>query len=112
MAKARKITEKEVCEGLRRLAFGEIKDAVSLLFDTEENVLMKLPELDLYNVSEIKKAKGGGMEIKFFDRLKAIEKLREMMNSDKSITQPSSFFDALEKSAASADDVYRESDYE
>ena len=97
MSRRKKISEKEVCDGLRRLAFGEITDAVSLLFEPEEKILQKLNTLDLFNVSEIKRPKGGGMEIKFFDRLKAIDKIREMVNeqTDKS---PTSFYEALEKS--------------
>ena len=85
-------------EGLRRLAFGEIQDAITLLFESEENILSVLPTLDLFNVSEIKKQKGGGMEIKFFDRIKALEKLREVIGSDDKQTAVS-FYDALEKSA-------------
>ena len=94
MPRRRKITQKEVCEGLRRLAFGEIKDAVALLFESDENILASLDSLDLFNVSEIKRPKGGGMEIKFFDRLKALEKLREVVSS------PASFYEALERSSA------------
>ena len=37
------------------------------------------------------------MEIKFFDRLKAIDKIREMVN-EKSDNSPTSFYEALEKS--------------
>lgn len=99
MAKRRKVTNKEVCEGLRRLAFGDIRDAVTLLYEPEENIISKLPELDLFNISEIKRVKGGGMEIKFFDRLKALDKLREMVQE--SDTQSgASFYAALEKGAA------------
>ena len=55
MSRRKKISEKEVCDGLRRLAFGEITDAVSLLFEPEEKILQKLNTLDLFNVSEIKR---------------------------------------------------------
>ena len=97
MSRRKKISEKEVCDGLRRLAFGEITDAVSLLFEPEEEIIEKLPKLDLFNVSEIKRPRGGGMEIKFFDRLKAIDKIREMVN-EKSDNSPTSSYEALEKS--------------
>ena len=107
MSRRKKISEKEVCDGLRRLAFGEITDAVSLLFEPEEKILQKLNTLDLFNVSEIKRPKGGGMEIKFFDRLKAIDKIREMVNeqTDKS---PTSFYEALEKSTQATKRHYTE----
>ena len=88
-------------------ADGKITDAVSLLFEPEEKILQKLDTLDLFNVSEIKRPKGGGMEIKFFDRLKAIDKIREMVNeqTDKS---PTSFYEALEKSTQATKRHYTE----
>ena len=107
MSRRKKISEKEVCDGLRRLAFGEITDAVSLLFEPEEKILQKLNTLDLFNVSEIKRPKGGGMEIKFFDRLKAIDKIREMVN-EQTDTSPTSFYEALEKSTQATKRHYTE----
>ena len=74
MSRRKKISEKEVCDGLRRLAFGEITDAVSLLFEPEEKILQKLNTLDLFNVSEIKRPKGGGMEINFLTGLRLLTK--------------------------------------
>jgi hypothetical protein len=111
MSRRKKLTQKEVSEGLRRLAFGEIQDAVSLLFESEENILHTLPKLDLFNVSEIKRVKGGGMEIKFFDRLKALDKLSQVVNSNESMSA-SSFYDALEKSAVRATNDFDGDAYE
>ncbi|MDE6864097.1 MAG: terminase small subunit [Eubacterium sp.] len=105
------MTQKEVSEGLRRLAFGEIRDAVSLLFESEDDIIEKLPELDLFNISEIKRVKGGGMEIKFFDRLKALDKLGQVINTtDKS--QAKSFYEALENSTGKAENAYEGNGYE
>ncbi|MBR2177142.1 MAG: terminase small subunit [Clostridia bacterium] len=60
--------------GYERLAFGNVSDAVRLMF--EDNPLDKdLETYDLFNVAEIKRPKDGAMEIKFFDRIKALEKL-------------------------------------
>ncbi len=111
MTRRKKVTQKEVCEGLRRLAFGEITDAVSLLFESEEKILETLPQLNLFNVSEIKRPKGGGMEIKFFDRLKALDKLREVISAD-SEKSSVSFYDALEKSASGAESIYKDDEDE
>ena len=85
----------EVEAGLRRLAFGSSADAVKLLFAdslTDEQI----EALDLFNVSDIKKPKGGGIEIKFFDRQKALETLSELSvgKADEAMT----FYQALEKS--------------
>lgn len=99
MGRKKKTIEEEIREGLRRLAFGEIKDAVTLLFADEGEIISRLPELDLFNISEIKRPKGGGMEIKFFDRFKALEKLRDTENNAPS--QPLSFYRALEEGAKS-----------
>lgn len=100
MSRRKKVTQRDVVDGLRRLAFGDIQDAVTLLFESDEKILSVLPKLDLFNVSEIKKQKGGGMEIKFFDRIKALEKLREVIYSDDRQTA-ASFYEALEKSTQS-----------
>ncbi len=111
MSRRKKLTQKEMCEGLRRLAFGEIQDAVSLLFESEENVLLKLDKLDLFNVSEIKRVKGGGMEIKFFDRLKALDKLLQVINTDDD-RSAFSFYEALEKSVQSSNNGREDDRYE
>lgn len=83
-----------VKSGLSRLAFGSVNDAVRLVFDediTEEKIMMS----DLFNVSEIKKVKGGGVEIKFFDRQKALEKLVEFDPKLKEISDAEKFLNAV-----------------
>ncbi len=101
MARRKKITQKEVAEGYRRLAFGDVQSAIKLLFESDEAVLTSLDSYDLFNVSEVKKAKGGVMEIKFFDRLKALEKLNELALAGEQ-KAAGSFLEALEKSAKMA----------
>jgi hypothetical protein len=96
MATKKKSVEEQVRQGLLDLAFGSISDAVSLLYLSDDEALQKLPKLNLFNVSEIKRPKGGGMEIKFFDRLRACEKLTQQSESKKD--EGLSFYQALEKS--------------
>ena len=67
-----------VLSGLRRLAFGSCNDAVKLAFSDELPSEAELARLDLFNVSEIKRVRGGGVEVKVFDRIRAIEKLYEL----------------------------------
>lgn len=67
-----------VAAGLKRLAFGSCSDAVYLVFSDELPPPGVIEKLDLFNVSEIKRVKGGGVEVKLFDRLKALEKLFEL----------------------------------
>ena len=87
----------EVAAGLRRLAFGCVADAVTLLFEPEVS-REELIKMDLFNVSEIKRQKGGTIEVKFFDRLKALEKLGEI-GSHEDEQASSSLYSAIEKSA-------------
>ena len=80
--------------GYERLAFGSIADCIKLLFS--ENLSPKeLEHMDLFNISEIKKPREGAMEIKFFDRLRALEKLEEIESEQKNDKEP--FYTALEK---------------
>jgi hypothetical protein len=80
--------------GYERLAFGSISDSVKLLFP--ENLSHEdLEKMDLFNISEIKKSKDGAMEIKFFDRLRALEKLEHIDMEQKGDKDP--FYYALEQ---------------
>lgn len=82
--------------GYKRIAFGDISDAVRLAFCDEEDANRDFSGLDLFSVAELKRPRGGGIEIKFYDRVKALQCLAEMESGEKSDT---SFFETLEKSA-------------
>ena len=84
--------------GYRRLAFGNIADALSLIFCEEPPSKAELEGMDLFNIAEIKRPKGGGLEIKFFDRLKPLERLAEM-SADETTDGALPFYQALENSA-------------
>ena len=98
MAKKKMTLEEQIEKGLTELAFGSCCDAVKLLFMSEDEIMQKLPKLKLINVSEIKRPKGGGMEIKFFDRQKALDRLAELQETAEDCALP--FYKALERSAA------------
>ncbi|MBQ3940875.1 MAG: terminase small subunit [Oscillospiraceae bacterium] len=66
-----------VLAGLTRLAFGRTNDAVQLAFAEELPDEDRLNALDLYAVSEIRRDKNGGVEVKLFDRQRALERLLE-----------------------------------
>lgn len=82
--------------GYERLAFGSIADCIQLLY-METPTLQRLEAMDLFMISEIKKPKDGAMEIKFFDRIKALEKLSEAQEDTHEKSLP--FYKALERSA-------------
>ncbi len=84
----------KACIGYERLAFGNITDAVKLIY-SEKLDYKALEEMDLFNISEIKKPKDGAMEIKFFDRIKALEKLEQVDVGQRNDINP--FYYALEK---------------
>ncbi len=87
--------------GYERLAFGPVADAVGLALRGEEAPLPSLEGLDLFCVSEIKRAKGGGFEVKFADRLDALDRLAALARQEED-AGGSSFYEALERGAAAA----------
>lgn len=88
-----------VIAGLKRLAFGSCTDAVYLIFADELPPPEVISGLDLFNVSEIRRVKGGGVEVKLFDRQKAIEKLFEFENSSSDRCTAESLISALTQSS-------------
>ncbi len=89
-----------VMEGLRELAFGEVNDAVRLAFSDEMPSAELLAGMKLFHVASIARDKGGGVEIRFFDRLKALEKLYEYSHAGDNGAAAASLLEAL----AGADD--------
>ena len=69
-----KLAKRLAVLGYRRLAFGGVSDAVSLVCSGNAPE-QDLSGMDLFMISEVKKPKDGALEVKFFDRLKALEKL-------------------------------------
>lgn len=83
-------------DGLKRIAFGSVTDAVRLILSSEPQ---DLESIDLFMVSEIKRTDKGAMEIKFFDRIKALQTLLEAGEgvADNGTSQ---FVDAIYKGAS------------
>lgn len=68
-----------VKSGYEKLAYGKVNDAVQLMF-RDGLTPRELKKLDLYSVAEMKQTKDG-LEIKFYDRMKALEALHELEGS-------------------------------
>lgn len=98
LAKAQMPHRNEAAAGYRRLAFGSVSDALRLVFCEDPPSGEELNEMNLFNVAEIKRPKGGGIEIKFFDRLKPLERLAEM-SGEETECGALPFYQALESSA-------------
>ena len=103
--KQRETTQNDIAIGYQRLAFGCISDAVCLLFSDDVS-REEIEKMDLFNISEIKRKKGGDIEIKFFDRLKALEKLQDTYAVNTK-AEENSLYTAIEQGAkALRDDSY------
>ncbi len=71
----------EIMEQIARLAGARVNDAVRLAF-LEEGELGGLDRLDLTALSEFKRGSNGTVELKFIDRLAALEWLAERSGDD------------------------------
>ncbi len=91
-----KSSQARACLGYERLALGKVTDAIKLLY-CENLSDDEIEKLDLTNIAEIKKPKDGAMEIKFFDRLKALEKMGDF--DKESSKKQGSLFDAIKNGA-------------
>lgn len=87
----------QAVQGLRRLAFGSVNDGAALAMSGEENP--DISRLDLFGVAEIKRPKGGGCEIKFYDRLAALTALARIGGEESGDRGMGSLYGALEESA-------------
>ena len=74
--------KKEVLEQMRRIVRSRPNDAVKLAYLSGE-ALEAIDGLDLTAMTEFKRAGNGAVEIKFTDRLKALEKLMELIRENR-----------------------------
>ena len=84
--------------GLMRLAFGSANDAAKLAVGHEALSPEQIDRLDLFLVSELKKTKDGGFEVKLHDRIKALGCLEQFLQAHQDSQTADSFFQALEQS--------------
>ena len=95
--------EESVIVGLTRLAFGEVNALCEVILSDDASA-HDLKRLNLFNVSEIKKVKGGGVEVKLFDRQKALEKLLEIYEKSRSELTAEQFLSGLDEAAKASED--------
>lgn len=93
-----KVKLREVESGLRRLAFGDLSDVIRLI-SAEKPSELEPEKMDLMLISELKYSKNG-VEVKLFDRMKAMLKLAELAELSAQSGEEG-FFEALERSANS-----------
>lgn len=94
LREARRPRREDVVGRLAELAFGRANDAVALaLAPGRESV--SVAELDLSAVSEFKVTDKGGVEIRFLDRVKALETLCQLLDRVDSSAGAEAFLRAL-----------------
>lgn len=96
-AGAAQILREDAVRRLAELAFGRANDAAALALGMP-GTREKVEELDLSAVAELKVTDKGGVEIKFLDRVRALESLCSALDGRIS-TGADDFFQALENSA-------------
>ena len=77
-------------------------DAVKLLLNSDTLSERKIKKLDLFNVASVKRSGACISEIKFFDRLKALDRLLDMGRAGQGGAE--GFIEALARSAGAAAD--------
>ena len=88
----------EVIDGYRRLAFGANRDTLRIMFHDEPPSPAALARMDIFNVSSIKRDKGGALEIKFYDRCDALEHLEAFCTATEGREGVKAFYDAIARS--------------
>ncbi len=87
-------------EGYRRLAFGSCADAFKLLFREEPPTDREIEKMDLFCVSAVKQGKNGGLELSFFNRFEALDRLAELERTESEAgREPPPFYSALVQGA-------------
>lgn len=84
---------------LEDLAAGRHNDAVKLLLMSGELDAGSIDELELDQISELKRDGKGGIEIKFIDKLAVIRELNMLEQSDAREDADGNFYAALDKAA-------------
>ena len=88
-------SRKAVLRQIRKLAESRVNDAVRLAFLSEEE-LGELAKLDLSAVAEFKRSSNGPVEVKFIDRLAALQWLMDRAEEDPKAQR---LYEALEGAA-------------
>ncbi|MDR2687407.1 MAG: hypothetical protein LBB75_06615 [Oscillospiraceae bacterium] len=88
----------DVIDGYRRLAFGSNRDTLRLMFRDDTPSPAALSRMDIFNVSAIKRDRGGAVEIKFYDRCDALEHLEAFCTATEGREGVKAFYDAIARS--------------
>lgn len=85
----------EALRVLYQLSLGAQRELVRMMFSEQELSEDVLKKMDVSSISEVKKTKDGGVEIKFFDRFKALELLLKLVREEDERSSFRQFYQAL-----------------
>ena len=95
MAK-REISREDVLRELKRIALSRPNAGIELAY-MEKPTRQMIQRLDLSAVSEFKRNSAGAVELRFIDRVKALQTLCELLGGGTDEAQTDEFFRALEE---------------
>ena len=95
-----RVKREEILKEIRRLAKGRVNDAVRLAYLSEDE-LENIDELELSAVTEFKRSGNGTVELKFVDRLSALQWRLEQAEDD---PRGKALYEALAKGAGGDED--------
>ena len=82
----KKLSREAAIQKLYELALGRANDAIELVYRQDLNE-EDVRELNLVTVAEFRRSNLGSVEIKFIDRVKALEALIDLLDSDNDGTE-------------------------
>lgn len=98
--KKRAPVREDVLGMLGELAFGKANDAVKLAYLSQEEVKAEIERMDLSALAELKRNSEGATEVKIIDRVKALERLMELVDGEGGMAgEAEAFYRALEGGA-------------
>lgn len=91
-------------QGLVKLAYGKVCDAVKLMYLSPDSDLTVLDSFDLFNISKFKKTKDG-FEIEIFDRQKAMEALAGLEHGSENNSSIAQIYNAISAGASACSEI-------
>lgn len=87
--------QKIAVEGLEKLAFGKTSNILYLMFSKEIPDAEEFEKIDFSSVSEIKRDKDGGLQVKFVDRQSILEVLYKFASEENGNEKAENFLNSI-----------------
>ena len=77
----KEVRREDIIEALKKIAFGRANHGVELAY-LEKTTPQRVQRMDLSAVAEFKRGSNGTVEVKFIDRVKALQALAELLSGE------------------------------